>query len=527
MSDFYLFKYEINKFDFLFKMYYNYIIEKEKKGLIIMLKTIDLIKDVNEELVPMLKMVNIVDFTKCISIFSGLKLDLIDDNMIKDYLLTWAKNKYRIFKMLGNQIKKDIKFSYEKVDEDKEKDYKTLIHDYPEYGPWLSIFSSLPINKIILSYRYNTSRITEYFPNLGVEGMSITHFAKKYLKFPDEVVTKLGRIYENNKVDANYTISIDPVDIMTASENPYDWCSCYRLETDNTESHADGCMAAMLDENSTITYVWNSEGKLDLYKQYELKNVRYKRMRQWVSISENLGNISFCEIYPGRDYPDNFYKQLREIYEDVVASYHKTKNYWKNSQDGDCYREYSQYGYSEFHKRVLVLEGFEEQKIPVYTEPIKCACGCGTELIGSYDCDDGDCYIGEGFNCNGWNQRYWCEYCEDYCDSDGEKCEGCSYWDDAHPVCELDESEECEYYDGIHYVRNGVASACSEHCENCPHWEEHQKEMEEEEEEEEDKENILVLESPSISTQYVTTETTVQNAFTRMSTIDWEAYSNN
>ena len=51
--------------------------------------------------------------------------------------------------------------------------------------------------------------------------------------------------------------------------------------------------------------------------------------------------------------------------------------------------------------------------------------------------------------------------------------------------------------------------------------------MEEEEEEEEDKENILVLESPSISTQYVTTETTVQNAFTRMSTIDWEAYSNN
>ena len=45
----------MNKFDFLFKLYYNYIIRKEKKGLIIMLKTIDLIKDVNEELVPMKK----------------------------------------------------------------------------------------------------------------------------------------------------------------------------------------------------------------------------------------------------------------------------------------------------------------------------------------------------------------------------------------------------------------------------------------------------------------------------------------
>ena len=52
--------------------------------------------------------------------------------------------------------------------------------------------------------------------------------------------------------------------------------------------------------------------------------------------------------------------------------------------------------------------------------------------------------------------------------------------------------------------------------------------MEEEEEEEEDnKENILVLESPSVSTQYVTTESTVQNVFTRMSTIDWETYPNN
>lgn len=447
-----------------------------------MLKTLDLIKDVKEELIPMLKMVNVVDFTKCISVFSGLSLDRIDDNMIKEYLVTWATNKYRIFKMLGNQIKKDIKFSYEKVDEDKEKDYKALIKEYPEYGPWIMTFSRLPMNKIILSYRYDTLMIAKYFPNVCAEGMSITHFAKKYLKFPDDVVTKLGRIYENNKVDANYTISIDPVDIMTASENPYDWCSCYRLETDNSESHADGCMASVLDENSTITYVWNSEGKLDLYKQYELKNVRYKRMRQWVSISKNLGSISFCEIYPGRNYPENFYKQLRELYEDVVASYHNVRNYWKNSAK-ECYRELSQYGYSEYRNRVLVLEGFEEEDIPVYTVPIKCACGCETELVGSYETDE-DEYRGEGFNCEGWNQRYWCEYCEDYCDSDGEDCAGCRYWDNAHPVCELDETEDCDRFEGEHYVRDGVARACSENCEGCPLWEQHHKEEEEEEDDE-------------------------------------------
>ena len=65
--------------------------------MFIMLKMNKLVEGVEEKYIPMLKMVNIVDFTKCIAQFSGLKLSSIKDEVIKDYLLTWAKNKYRFF----------------------------------------------------------------------------------------------------------------------------------------------------------------------------------------------------------------------------------------------------------------------------------------------------------------------------------------------------------------------------------------------------------------------------------------------
>lgn len=35
------------------------------------------------------------------------------------------------------------------------------------------------------------------------------------------MITALGRVWENNNMKATFTLSIDPVDIMLSSENPY------------------------------------------------------------------------------------------------------------------------------------------------------------------------------------------------------------------------------------------------------------------------------------------------------------------
>ena len=52
-----------------------------------MLNKNDLLKDANEKYVPMLKEVNIPDFTKCIAQFSGLRIDEVKEEVIKDTLL--------------------------------------------------------------------------------------------------------------------------------------------------------------------------------------------------------------------------------------------------------------------------------------------------------------------------------------------------------------------------------------------------------------------------------------------------------
>lgn len=53
-----------------------------------MLKTVDLIKGIDEKYTPMLKMVNIPDFYKCMAQFSGLPIDSLDDRTMQIYLTT-------------------------------------------------------------------------------------------------------------------------------------------------------------------------------------------------------------------------------------------------------------------------------------------------------------------------------------------------------------------------------------------------------------------------------------------------------
>ena len=445
-----------------------------------MLKTINLIKDVEEKYIPMLKMVNIPDFTKCIAEFGGLSIDKVDDNTIKEYLLTWAKNKYRFFCLFNNQLRKDYNIEYKKERDGVEEEVTELALSFPTYYYWLREFRYQKENKIkSIDMSYNTlSAIKKLFPQYKLEGSTITHFFKKCINAPDELITKIASIFENDKVNSIYTLSIDPIDMMLASENPYDWTSCYRLETENECSHADGCLAAILDTSSIISYIWNREGQFSLYGTYEFKTIRYKKMRQWISFSDKFTTIHFNEIYPGKSYDDAFEKQLREVVETLVAGHLNIRNMWKKALSANIAREYY-YGYSEFSSNhIYVQSDAEEENISVYDQGILCPCGCGKQLSGS---DEGIEYLGNGFVHDGFEDRYYCEYAEDYCDNGeccAECCEGCSYWDDNHPICDLDK-EECDDPDWD-YTHDGVVDSNEEHCSSCPRWKEcHQKDEDE------------------------------------------------
>lgn len=457
-----------------------------------MLKTKDLIENVDEKYIPMLEQVNIPNFTKCIAVFSGLKIKELSDDIIKHYLLQWAENKYYIYKYFGT-LRIDKPFDFLDVDPDRiEDNIEALKREYPIYSLWLEGFVSCSQNKITREQyeevRYGTrNAIENYFPRVNIIDMNITTFFKRYLSAPDELVTAIGRIFENNKIKGMYTLSIDPVDMMLASENPYKWTSCYSLDHD----HADGTLAAVLDSSSMVSYLWEEEGNFKISNEgYEMKNVRFKRLRQTIATDRNFCLIHFNSVYPHKgEYPE-LNNKLREVALSIINKDGQWKGYNELECIVGCKRKYP-YGYSEYCGRNIMIDVnkvFINRSncldLTVFDTSILCPCGCGNYLPGSdWEDENGNeiDYNGDGFIYENFEfpiQEFYCEYCDDYCDTDEcseEVCSECIYWKDAHPVCNLDGETQCEefdFYDGDDRERvyGGHIEPDSEldKCINCP-----------------------------------------------------------
>lgn len=482
-----------------------------------MLKTIDIINKFNEEdrekYGDMIKQVNIPDFYKCIAQFSGIAISKLSDDRIAEYLMTWAKNKYRFFLMLGCQLRLDTPFIYENESENYRNQYREIMKKFPIYAPWLDGFASQKTNNINeRAIGYDIRMMTrDLFPRFQMEKSTITHFFKSQLNAPDDLVTEIGKIYENKKIEATHTLSINPVDIMLASENPYDWDSCYRLELQRSDSHADGCMAAILDTSSLIAYVWSSEGEYNMYDSFKFKNIRYYRIRQWINISDKYEAIHFASAYPNRDgYDGELNKQLREVVEATVAKHAKVENKWRKADYVNLkgfnrcivdIERYYKYGYGEFDEDYVWVNSelvekpadvedpdieYDIIRISPYNVEYKCACGCeGTvypsdEVMGEDEAYDGDtCYNGEGFCAENYyvyeeeREAKWCEYCDDYCEEGLDDCdccmrEDCAVWRRTHKPCSLNPDRlTCDHADEVSTYMEGDREICHANCTDC------------------------------------------------------------
>lgn len=402
----------------------------------------DLIEKLGEQYAPMINQISIPDFTKCIAYYAGLSMSAVSDSAIEEYLSKWAINKLYIFKMLGNKTKVDTKITYKDEIKDYEIEYNDLASKYPAYALWLLSLDYPSKNKINY-YDLRTpirDLCQKWFPHFTLDGSSITHFFKKCLNAPEALLNDIAAIYEHSIITSNFTISIDPVDMMLASENPYNWTSCYRLEPENDSSHADGCLAAVLDKASLITYAWDREGDFAL-DDLSFKKVRYKRMREWIAISKDFKTIHFNDIYPGKwAYPIDFKKMWRNIIENYIAEYLEVPNIWIKAEAPEirCSRK-NLYGYGEYSSDyIYVLKNSEplEEELKVYDECITCPCGCGSVVPGTDD--EWYVYNGGGLVCENFNDEY-CEEEEDYC----FYCDG--------PCSEIRSDETCGKCE--HYLR--------------------------------------------------------------------------
>ena len=465
-----------------------------------MLKTVELINKLGEEYANMLRQVNIPDFYKCIAQYSGISIKYLQDSVIEDYLTCWAINKKPIFDFFGGKTQVDLEIDY--IDETKDywDRYKELARKYPAYYHWLNGVRGSNENKLLeknVDYE-ECCAIKKCFPDYKWTGEAITHFFKNKLNAPDDLVTEIGKLYENDKIHANFTLSIDPVDIMLSSENPYSWQSCYRLE-EFCDSHSDGCLAGVIDHPTIVTYIWNEEGKFNLYENYEFKKIRYKRMRMTIAVNEKFNAIHFNAIYPGKNnLSEDFQKTLRDIVETYFAKQLNKPNVWKKNKTSwedragriSCHRQHYEYGYGEYDDFNVYYLADEEcsnlketyPDIYVYDQAIYCPCGCGEIFKGS---DYGEDWI-EYNGCGQINENYteieetvWCDDQDEYVDCDGDCCH-CEIFNSSRAVCEITE-EECENYEpyeaenfGMIDLREEQVIHCDlEHCKNCPHYKEH------------------------------------------------------
>jgi len=439
----------------------------------------------------MFEQLDIPGFYKCMAQYTGTNIQYLNETMIETYICTWATSKQFLFKFLGNQLKVDMPIKYiEEVE--SEKRIEELATKYPQFYHWLDMFKYIQNNKIAkndIGYSYREA-LTNCFPGYQYDGVSLTHFFKSKLNAPDELVTDLGRVWENSEVAANFTISIDPIDIMLSSENPYNWTSCYRLEGNGfSESHADGCLAGVLDSATLITYIWNHEGKFTLYDDYTFKNVRYKKMRMTIATNKYCNAIHFNAIYPGKQsLSKDFRKLLRNTVEDYFAKQLGVESKWtRNAELITCSRKHWEYGYAEYSSSnvwyLSTVPVEEVVNIEPYNETIYCPCGCGEKYYGTEGCSDhGLEYNGYGhINENYQEEQSYCEYIDDYVDCDGD-CENCSIYNENHMVCELDTSYDCsesswEMQDeGYFDPSNSNIVSCGEHCEGCPLYKAHHRE---------------------------------------------------
>lgn len=452
-----------------------------------------LVEKLGEEYKPMIDKISIADFTKCIAQYSGISIENLKDEIIENYLTLWAKNKKRFFDLFGD-IRVDMDIKYTDESRDYEDKLDEIAKNYVIYYHWLRMFrghSKNKINRHDLSWG-EESILKTMFPNFNYDGTSITHFFKEKLNAPDDLVTAIGRVFENATIDAKYTLSIDPVDIMLSSENPYNWTSCYRLENFD-DSHADGCLAGVIDKDTVMSYIWNNEGEFVLYNLYKFKKIRYKRARITLAINENFTAVHFNTIYPWkRDTGDDFKKLIRDKVETYLAEKINKENIWRkyNSYEDkqiNSYRIHGEYGYSEYdNENVYMLKGEEEYpEFQIYNEAIKCPCGCGEDYIGSYDSDYME-YNGEGHVNENWHEEgcdeEWCDYADEYVDCDHD-CENCPAYNRGHAVCEINgETHNCdgdrdlweaEDLGDADWSHDNHVNCNPEECAGCPFFKQH------------------------------------------------------
>ena len=259
------------------------------------------------------------------------------------FLADWAKNKIKLYKLLGEKLKVSFPYNYEKTEDVLRKEIINLCDGNFEHFPkfYIDFLDGLAVKGVITEHEnhcfcmliWTTPLVKDTVPveatvKLKPEGYKKTLQINKGMKpiraiqkiityfkedFPKERVDftyeKLVEQYENFRIQHSlifnekiikgvFTISIHPLDFVTMSNNSLGWTSCMEWSQDNPGCYHAGTIEMMNSNNVVCCYI---EAK-DLYKFYgndKSDKCYYWNNKKWRSLAIVTPEI----ILSGKSYP--------------------------------------------------------------------------------------------------------------------------------------------------------------------------------------------------------------------------------
>lgn len=372
---------------------------------------------------------------------------------VDEYLSNWAKNKGKLYRMLGKKLKVEIPIEYEKSTRDMEDSllklfrnndftdrYRELIGnsdfrikyklDYKDIDSLLFILKTyvfiqdeVPENiKIKPEGFKKTLQIQKGMKPMRAFSKIVSYFNEEDFGNFEDFRIKHSIIFNDKKLKGNLVISIHPLDFITMSDNASDWSSCMSWTDDGCYHlgtvemmNANNVVCCYLD--STLPYYFDDCNKCS-EKDEELKKWNNKKWRQLFYINKDI-------IVSGKSYP-YYQESLTKSLLDKIAELAKENFNWTYSFGPELYKDMSYIWSKERmdrnrdwvasgtslkhnilfdtknmyndmlndngYKYWCVRNKVKKEKIISYSGPAKCIC-CNDDLL----------YEGPGYD---YNDRY-------------------------------------------------------------------------------------------------------------------------
>lgn len=275
-------------------------------------------------------------FTDVMNILEETQDVEISSKTLHEMTEKFIENKKTFIDMFGGlSYTVPYKVQFSLSDLEKEKYFKELYYRIERTFKFSSNRNELMDFVSFCKKEFFDNIVPEKYSDNIPKGMKITRAFSKFdmsediLRLLQDMVSEY---IQKGKVNGYLTISVDPRDFLTMSDNNENWTSCMCLEG----MYRRGILSYMLDSSTAICYL--SNGKKESYNIFNTE-WNSKKWRMLIHFSSNFNGI-FCS----RQYPfysssalkivkdiflDNFYGKdvLIDNYQKQSGKFHEVKGY--------------------------------------------------------------------------------------------------------------------------------------------------------------------------------------------------------